>query len=238
MVFASLGQQFCFLRWQGWPGFQYFPSKIEYFLKLCIGLWHLRTRENQCEPEARISCTVNNDVLCLFPGVVNHLLVSLKLWLTNLLFYTEGTISDPSQVQHASPFDHLGQTAIVLINQNYQMKFWISSWASVENGAHCPPGCSKPSCQSKQTWGKPRPLTFKHTVRHANSSLMWSGCFQMKRFGTKLAERTALSKAVKGIWPLRLLIGSSESLDITGLPGVSSLCEPLYKITALYDFGN
>lgn len=155
MVFASLGQQFCFLRWQGWPGFQYFPSKIEYFLKLCIGLWHLRTRENQCEHEARISCAVNNDILCLFPGVMNHLLVSLKLWLTNLLFYTEGTIADPSQVQHALPFDHLGQTAIVLINQNYQMKFWISSWSSVENGAHCPPGCSKPSCQSKQTWENP-----------------------------------------------------------------------------------
>lgn len=48
----------------------------------------------------------------------------------------------------------------------------------------------------------------------------------MKQFGTKLADRMAFSKAVKGIWPFRLLIGGgSESLGLTGLPGVSSLCE-------------
>lgn len=47
----------------------------------------------------------------------------------------------------------------------------------------------------------------------------------MKQLGTKLADRMVLSQAVKGIWPFRLLIGSSESLGLTGLPGVSSLCE-------------
>lgn len=54
---------------------------------------------------------------------------------------------------------------------------------------------------------------------------MSHGCFQMKQFGTKVAERTALLKAVKGIWPFRLLTGSSESLGLTGLPGGSSLHE-------------
>lgn len=41
---------------------------------------------------------------------------------------------------------------------------------------------------------------------------MCHGCFQMKQFGTKLADRMALSKAVKGVWPFRLLTGSNESL--------------------------
>lgn len=54
---------------------------------------------------------------------------------------------------------------------------------------------------------------------------MSHGCFQMKQFGTKVAERMALLKAVKGIWPFRLLTGSSESLGLTGLPGGSSLHE-------------
>jgi len=34
----------------------------------------------------------------------------------------------------------------------------------------------------------------------------------MEQFGTKLADRMALSKAVKGVWPFRLLTGSIESL--------------------------
>lgn len=51
----------------------------------------------------------------------------------------------------------------------------------------------------------------------------------MKQLGTKLADRMVLSQAVKGIWPFRLLIGSSESLGLTGLPGVSSLCEFFIK---------
>ena len=41
---------------------------------------------------------------------------------------------------------------------------------------------------------------------------MCHGCFQMKQFGTKLADRMALSKAVKGVWPFRLLVGSNETL--------------------------
>lgn len=53
----------------------------------------------------------------------------------------------------------------------------------------------------------------------------------MKQFGTKLPGRMALSKAVKGVWPCRLLTGSNESSGLMGLSSVSSLIESLHSVT-------